>query len=331
MSNGRFPLAEVFGLPTVDHFDSQEDIQAVRERLRDKKCPFKQKRCHKIDDSGNAACTTFWGDETIMTCPTRFEEGGKMFRHASDFIFGRNKEEPDVKILDEKRIYVTEGRYNDGDFIIFDADSEEFGLVEIHSVYNSNNTTEPYEEYADFIKNEHDIFEFDQDRSPPSPDISSAIKRLVFQMISKGSVFKELDRRQVYVTQKSFYDHFGFDVENLGKPPYYRSKSDPLSPSESKPPHRLDDYRTYENKEGEEKSEIEKPEVAWLIYELHLNDGSYELTLSQEIYTTHDKLIDGISSTFENQKDVKGFYDKVWERYEARNSEESYYNNMGWV
>lgn len=79
----------------------------------------------------------------------------------------------------------------------------DFGSLEVQSVYISGNLTGPFSTYLEDPTPE---FTWTQAFKYPKPDyLSSSRKRLVPQIIAKGSILKQWGKKQVVALQTAFY------------------------------------------------------------------------------------------------------------------------------
>jgi len=80
----------------------------------------------------------------------------------------------------------------------------DFGSLEVQAVYISGNLTGPFTAY---LENQTPQFSWTQAFKYPKPDyLSSSRKRLVPQIIAKGSILKEWDKKQAVALQTSFFN-----------------------------------------------------------------------------------------------------------------------------
>ena len=80
----------------------------------------------------------------------------------------------------------------------------DFGSLEIQAVYISGNLTGPFTAY---LENPTPDFSWTQAFKYPKPDyLSSSRKRLIPQIIAKGSILKQWNKKQVVALQTSFYN-----------------------------------------------------------------------------------------------------------------------------
>lgn len=198
------PLAEVFGFPTDNHFDP-----AKRNR-RGKICPFNNKvpNCTKdkaLDPLG--VCSIFDEDgKPTITCPVRFRENWIIAEDAAAFFFP-----PDVAWTS-----LTEVRLKDGngqssgniDVVLVAYDDHgkivDFGSLEVQGVYISGNVRNPFAEYMTNPQG-HSTMTWDGLNYPRPDYLSSSRKRLAPQMLYKGGIFKEWNKKQAVALHKSFY------------------------------------------------------------------------------------------------------------------------------
>ncbi|WP_218921501.1 NotI family restriction endonuclease [Haliscomenobacter hydrossis] len=77
------------------------------------------------------------------------------------------------------------------------------GSLEVQAVYISGNLTGPFTAY---LENPTPDFAWTQAFKYPKPDyLSSSRKRLIPQIIAKGSILKQWNKKQVVALQTSFY------------------------------------------------------------------------------------------------------------------------------
>jgi hypothetical protein len=80
----------------------------------------------------------------------------------------------------------------------------DFGSLEVQAVYISGNLTGPF---TAFLENPTPDFSWTQAFKYPKPDyLSSSRKRLIPQIIAKGSILKQWNKKQVVALQTSFYN-----------------------------------------------------------------------------------------------------------------------------
>lgn len=197
------PLGEVFGFPI-----SNETDRAVRYR-ENKLCPFNNivSNCTKNSiEFPLGVCSLHHKGKPVIVCPIRFREDWNIITDAAHFIF------------DEKATWthVGEVRLNDKhgksagniDYVLVAYDDKgrvlDFGSLEVQAVYISGNLTGPFTAY---LENPTPNFTWTQAFKYPKPDyLSSSRKRLVPQIIAKGSILNQWNKKQVVALQSSFYD-----------------------------------------------------------------------------------------------------------------------------
>ena len=80
----------------------------------------------------------------------------------------------------------------------------DFGSLEVQAVYISGNLNGPFTAY---LENPSSEFSWTQVIKYPKPDyLSSSRKRLIPQIIAKGSILNQWHKKQVVALQTSFYD-----------------------------------------------------------------------------------------------------------------------------
>jgi hypothetical protein len=319
-----FPLAEVFGFPTTN-----ETAEAKHHR-QEKKCPFLGGDCIKYKESNSGVCSTYLRSGGLMiTCPQRFEEDNLIFNDSIDFIFGGDADPDQIGIMKEKMVPITSENYNMTDFMIVKLSEDlrviDFGPVEVQSVYNMNQINAPFDHYMESGKEWFDWNSMVDEMSVnyPSPDILSSIKRLVFQMLAKGKVYNEWGKKQVFVTEQSFYDYLGLAIPEVDYP-----KDNEVSSTGRADSHG-EQVETSPAASGPAASDAT---IAWFLYELNevnqddqegRNDKRFKLERTKKIYTTYEKLISGIHTVFEAQ-DLDEFLDKLTDRYRRKDRKERY-------
>lgn len=197
------PLAEVFGFPIND-----ESKRA--ERYRDNKlCPFNNivSNCTKNSiEFPLGVCSIFHKSKPVIVCPIRFREDWIIISDAARFIFDK----------EATWTHVGEVRLNDKvgksagniDYVLVSYDKNgqviDFGSLEVQSVYISGNLTGPFMAYYD---NPSPNFTWANALKYPKPDyLSSSRKRLIPQIIAKGSILKQWNKKQVVALQTAFYN-----------------------------------------------------------------------------------------------------------------------------
>jgi len=243
--NNEHPLAEVFGFTTENMGES-----AIRYRKL-RLCPFNNKvpNCTK-DKAKNplGVCSVWHGEKAIITCPTRFREDWVILENAAKFAFGtqaRWTAIPEVRIKDAQ-----EQSAGNIDFVLIHYNKAgkvlDFASLEVQGVYISGNLRNPFEDY---IKQPNKNFTWKKNYNYPKPDyLSSSRKRLIPQILYKGSIFNAWQKKQCVALQKSFFDTL--------------PKLDSISPEEA--------------------------DIAWFLYDLLpcREGGSLKLTLVDIAYTS---------------------------------------------
>lgn len=197
------PLGEVFGFPIDNESDRAK-------RYRDNKlCPYNNivSNCTKNSiEFPLGVCSLNHKGKQVIICPIRFREDWTIISDAANFIF-------DGKVA---WTHVGEVRLKDKhdksagniDYVLVSYDDKgrvlDFGSLEVQAVYISGNLTGPFTAYLEVPSPD---FSWTQAFKYPKPDyLSSSRKRLIPQIIAKGSILKQWNKKQVVALQSSFYN-----------------------------------------------------------------------------------------------------------------------------
>lgn len=193
-------LAEVFGFSVSDN--SERAVHYRENRL----CPFNNKAPNCTKDKVEnplGVCSIFEKGRSrpVITCPVRFRQDWVILREASRFFFP-----PGTRwtSLTEVPLTDAEGELAGNlDFVLVSYDENgqlmDFGAVEVQAVYISGNVRRMFEAY---MRGETTV----RERFKPRPDyLSSSRKRLVPQLLYKGYIFKEWNKRLAVVVQEPFF------------------------------------------------------------------------------------------------------------------------------
>ena len=201
--NKNQPLAEVFGFP----IDNQLE-RAIRYR-ENKLCPFNNivSNCTKNSiEFPLGVCSINHKEKPVIICPIRFREDWKIVSDAAAFIFD---EKTTWTHVGEVRLKDKFGKSAGNiDYVLVAYDDKgrvlDFGSLEVQAVYISGNLTGPFSAY---LENPTPDFSWMQGFKYPKPDyLSSSRKRLVPQIIAKGSILKQWGKKQAVALQTSFYN-----------------------------------------------------------------------------------------------------------------------------
>lgn len=211
------PLAEVFGFPL-----NNESARAKRYR-ENKLCPFNNivSNCTKNSiEFPLGVCSLNHKEKPVIICPIRFREDWSIISDAAGFIFDKKATWTHVG---EVRLKDKHGKSAGNiDYVLVSYDDKgrvvDFGSLEVQAVYISGNLTGPFTAY---LENPSPNFVWTQAFKFPKPDyLSSSRKRLIPQIIAKGSILKQWKKKQVVALQTSFYK----TLPDL--PEYDKSESD---------------------------------------------------------------------------------------------------------
>ena len=197
------PLGEVFGFPIDNESDRAK-------RYRDNKlCPYNNivSNCTKNSiEFPLGVCSLNQKGKQVIICPIRFREDWTIVSDAANFIFDGKvtwTHVGEVRLKDKhgksagKIDYVLVSYYDKGRVV-------DFGSLEVQAVYISGNLTGPFTAY---LENPTLDFSWTQAFKYPKPDyLSSSRKRLIPQIIAKGSILKQWNKKQVVALQTSFYN-----------------------------------------------------------------------------------------------------------------------------
>ncbi|MDZ4808645.1 MAG: NotI family restriction endonuclease [Bacteroidota bacterium] len=197
------PLAEVFGFPV-----NNETERAKRYR-ENKLCPFNNivSNCTKNSiEFPLGVCSLNHKDKPVIICPIRFREDWQIISDAASFIF---EDKAAWTHVGEVRLKDRHGKSAGNiDYVLVSYDNKgrvvDFGSLEVQAVYISGNLTGPF---TAFLETPTPDFNWTQAFKYPKPDyLSSSRKRLIPQIIAKGSILKQWNKKQVVALQTSFYN-----------------------------------------------------------------------------------------------------------------------------
>lgn len=258
LSPSTYPLGEVFGYPTGN-------FSAEAERHRQLRlCPFNNRvgpSCTKnsvTDPLG--VCTLAVDGYLTPICPVRFNEGNVAIADAARFLFGPSatpRVVQEVPIRDQQG--ATVGRF---DYVLVTVDSvtgeiTDFGVLEVQSVYISGNITDPFRRYLQDPTNEAEMDWRGQPKYPRPDYLSSSRKRLLPQLLTKGTILNAWRKKLTVALHQSFF-----------------ATLPPLP-----------------------EVDLAEAEVAWLIYDLRANASGdrFNLTPVRQVYTRFQAALDAIA------------------------------------
>jgi hypothetical protein len=197
------PLGEVFGFPVENESDRAT-------RYRDNKlCPYNNivSNCTKNSiEFPLGVCSLNHKGYHVIICPIRFREDWTIISDAANFLFDGKATWTHVG---EVRLKDKHGKSAGNiDYVLVSYDDKgkvlDFGSLEVQAVYISGNLTGPFTAY---LENPTPYFSWAQAFKYPKPDyLSSSRKRLIPQIIAKGSILKQWNKKQVVALQTSFYN-----------------------------------------------------------------------------------------------------------------------------
>jgi Restriction endonuclease NotI len=250
------PLAEVFGFPSNCFSES-----AKRYR-RNKLCPYNNKVPNCTKDKANdplGVCSIYHKQAPVITCPIRFRQDWLIAENAAAFFF---PEQANWTSLTEVRLKDAQGQSAGNiDIVLVSYDDRgkilDFGAIEIQAVYISGNVRQPFETYMNNPKGWDSVDWSKLATYYPTPDyLSSSRKRLVPQLLYKGTILREWGKKQVIAVQKVFF-------ETLPELPQVSQKN---------------------------------AEIAWMLYDLQPQGENLNLILTETIYTEYWAALSRIST-----------------------------------
>ncbi|MDR0414002.1 MAG: hypothetical protein LBH84_01115 [Prevotellaceae bacterium] len=197
------PLSEVFGF-SIDN----RSKRAARYR-ENKLCPFNNtvSNCTKNSiESPLGVCSVHHKQHPVIICPIRFREDWKIMSDAAAFIFNKKAKWAHIG---EVKLKDSVGKHAGNiDHVLVSYDSKgrilDFGSLEVQAVYISGNLTGPFSAY---MESPTPDFSWAQTIKYPKPDyLSSSRKRLIPQIIAKGSILKQWNKKQAVALQTTFYE-----------------------------------------------------------------------------------------------------------------------------
>jgi hypothetical protein len=203
MNSGQ-PLAEVFGFLTIDQSDSAKRYRSHR------LCPFNNKVPNCTKDKAKdplGVCSVYYDKHPVITCPIRFREDWKITDDAAGFFF---EDGTTWSSLTEVRLNDLQGKSAgniDVVLVAYDDNGKvyDFGALEVQAVYISGNVREPFAYYMKDTE-KRATMDWTQEPNYPRPDfLSSSRKRLAPQLLFKGGVLHNWNKKIAVVLDKSFF------------------------------------------------------------------------------------------------------------------------------
>ncbi len=197
------PLAEVFGFPV-------DNLSAMAERYRKNRlCPYNNKvpSCTK-DKAKNplGVCSIFESDQIAITCPIRFRQDWLIVEDAANFLFPPNTTWTSLQEIRLNDAYSKSAGNIDFVLVAYDKAGHitDFGSLEVQAVYISGNVRQPFIQYmTNREANKDMVWTATKIRADY---LSSSRKRLVPQMLYKGTIFQAWQKKQSVALHRSFYD-----------------------------------------------------------------------------------------------------------------------------
>lgn len=250
----------------IDNFSPQAERHR---KLR--LCPYNNRVPSCTKDKANdplGVCSVLHDNQVAITCPIRFRQDWLIAEDAARFFF---PEGTTWTSLSEVRLNDSHGQSAGNiDIVLVSYDDRgrvmDFGALEIQAVYISGNVRRPFEYYLESPE-EHAQLDWTKERNYPRPDyLSSSRKRLAPQLIYKGGILHHWHKKQAVAIHQGFYA----TLPELREVP------------------------------------AEKAEMAWLIYDLVLDESQnqYFLTLTRTVYTLFQEALAQIATPAPGSLDV---------------------------
>jgi Restriction endonuclease NotI len=255
----KYPLAEVFGYPPENQSATAQNVRAHRW------CPFNNPSgadCTKDKrDDPLGVCSIVQRDAPVITCPVRFREDYKILDDAAAFFFPNAAPERPPRMLSEVSLPDKNGKSAGNiDIVLAMLDENgyisEYGAVEIQAVYISGNVRGVF---RDYMNHQADYQNHWRPDDYPRPDyLSSSRKRLAPQLLFKGSILNQWQRKMAVAVQRSFF--------------HTLPTLQPVAPAQA--------------------------QVAWLIYDLEPDptDNRYHLVRTDTVYTDFQSALETITT-----------------------------------
>lgn len=250
--------------PLAEVFGFPIDNQSEEaKRFRNNRlCPFGNRVPNCTKDKANdplGTCSIFADGGTVITCPVRFREEWTIAVHAAEFFFPPTSRWTSLTEVRLKDAHGSSAGNIDVVLVSYDDRGSvlDFGALEVQSVYISGNIRNPFSFY---MQDPAANAKFDWSRQPnyPGPDyLSSSRKRLAPQLLFKGGILNAWRKRSAVALDRAFFD----TLPTL----------DEVEPAQA--------------------------EIAWLVYDLELNEESnrYRLTKLRTVYTKFSESLQQIT------------------------------------
>ena len=211
MPNYNQPMAEVFGYP-IDNV-TQDAVDARTNKL----CPFKGAGVPCTKDRINAplgVCSAYHpvgGIQPAITCPSRFLEGGVMFRTVAEHYFGTGLTPGNDWFAVREQTLVNDAFESAGDidWVVVRLDGDEivdYVPLEVQAVYNFGNTRRPFEAFMR-SPTTGASFTWPKNSDYPHPDFTSSTrKRLAPQLVRKGTILHGWKRKIAVAVDAPLFD-----------------------------------------------------------------------------------------------------------------------------
>jgi len=241
------------------HLTTDFSTHAVRCR-KSHLCPCNNKVPSCTKDKASAplgVCSVFHGQSAVITCPIRFRQDWLITEDAAAFFFPPGTQ---WTSLTEVRLADADGKSAGNiDIVLVAYDQKgrvvDFGSLEVQAVYISGNVRAPFSHYMENC-GKHKNMDWRDKPNYPRPDfLSSSRKRLAPQLMFKGGILNSWNKKMAVATDSSFFSTL----------PKLREVS------------------------------AKDADIVWLVYDMPLVNGRFQLTKSREVFTKFSDTLDIIS------------------------------------
>ncbi len=198
------PLLEVFGFATGDFSD-----KAVHYR-KDRLCPFNNKVPNCTKDKAQdplGVCTISDSGRPAIVCPVRFRQDWVITSDAASVLFP-----PGSMWTTMQEVTITDAKGASAgnlDYVLVSYDHAgritDFGAMEVQSVYISGNLRRPFAHYMEDPKKQYNMDWSSQELRPRADYLSSSRKRLLPQLIYKGSILNAWGKKMIVALHEDFF------------------------------------------------------------------------------------------------------------------------------
>jgi hypothetical protein len=230
---------------------------AVRHRQH-RLCPFNNKVPNCTKDKANdplGTCSVFHDIHAVITCPVRFRQDWAIATDAARFFFAPNATWTSLTEVRLRDRHNASAGNIDVVLVAYDDRGKitDFGALEVQAVYISGNVRRPFQRFMESPE-ENASMDWRSEVNYPHPDfLSSSRKRLAPQLLYKGGIIHAWGKKSAVALDS----HFFSTLPKLKEVPEH------------------------------------KAEIAWLIYDLILDQASntFRLHQTRTVYTQFESAL----------------------------------------